>query len=652
MTQNIVPFGSWPSPITSEWLVSGAVGINEVVVDGDDIWVAESRPQESGRTALLRYRAGESEPAEITPADVDVRTRVHEYGGGAWWVEDGLLVFSNDADQRMWKLDTSTLATPLALTPEPPRDASLRYADARITPDGRAVVCVREEHAAEPGALPSNTLVSIPTDGTGEVTVLVDGADFVSSPRVSPDGSRLAWIQWNLPDMPWDGTELWLADLTEDATELRNARRVSGDRDTALAMPVWAPDTTLWVTSDHEGWNNLYRITDLQSPSLEGAVTGEFEIATPHWVFGLSRVVLTGAGELWFAQSSAGGDRLGYWATPGDPATRPVLVDTGVGGGTITSLRATASGAAVAVVGRHDREREVVSFTPDGAATVMHGARPLDLPPEMLSPPEAITFPTTDNAVAHALLYPPAHDAVKGPESDLPPLLVRAHGGPTSAARNELILDTRYWTSRGWAVVDVDYRGSTGYGREYMRALDGQWGLADVDDCVAAATFLADRGDVDPRRLAIRGGSAGGFTVLAALVRHDTFTAGATRYGVSDLTALAADTHKFESRYLDRLVGRWPEDEAIYRDRSPINHTDKLSCPMIVLQGGADAVVPPNQAEMLVNALEAKGLPYEYLVFPEEGHGFRRGENIVAAIEAEEAFFASQFGYELPGATS
>ena len=643
--------------MTAASLVQGAAGISEVIADPVRpwlLWWAESRPDEGGRTAVMRCDLRSNDTHEVTPEGANVRTRVHEYGGGAWWPHDRSLYYVEFADQRLRRLDAPG-AEPELLTAEPPEPRAWRYADGRVTPDGRWCVCVRERH--DTGAEPANELVAVAADGSHRVETLWAGGDFVMTPRVSPDGSMLAWISWDHPNMGWDATRLHVHRLGDG--ELGEELMVLGRQgDRSLCEPGWDPGTAgsaprLMVCSDHDDWWGLYEV-DLGAGDLMAVVVGEFDVATPPWVFGMQR---------WAAADGT------VAAAAGMPSGDRIVVhgrEVAVADSSISSLtigRDGPDGAAVlAYAGagyRHETEVAALSIDSDGHPErgTVRPARDLGLDPGLLVEPEAITFPTGPGgaAVAHALYYPPANPACAGPPGERPPLLVMAHGGPTSAARRQLQLGIAYWTSRGIAVVDVDYRGSTGYGRRYRRALDGAWGVADVEDCVAAAKFLADRGDVDPERLMIRGGSAGGFTVLASLAFHDTFAAGASRYGIADLEALAADTHKFESRYLDRLVGPYPEARDIYRARSPINHLDGFDAPMIVLQGDEDEIVPPAQSEMIVEALKAKGVPVAYLLFEGEQHGFRQAGNIVAALEAEFAFFGRVLGFapadDLPALT-
>jgi dipeptidyl aminopeptidase/acylaminoacyl peptidase len=622
------PFGSWSSPITAASIVEGAATITEVVVDGDDVWWAEARPSEGGRVAVLRRRP-DGTIDEITPSDANVRTRVHEYGGGAWWARDGVLVYSELVDQQLRRIDTGTATTPGPASPRTlTATVGARFADGRITPDGRWYVCVRELHhgaAHGPGARePDNEIVAVAMDGSAETRLLVTGADFVACPRPSPDGTQLAWIQWNHPDMPWDGTELWVADLGDG--QLTGARRLAGGREESLLQPEWSPSGRLHVVTDRSGWWNVHAV-DLRDGSLHAVRAGSFDVGGPMWVFG-----------------SAG------YAFVTDPAgVEHVVIDRDVTDLVSDATCLRGHGDRVVVAGSSwERETQVVERGADGSTTVVRAARDLALDPGLVPPPEAITFPTPGAQgpeIAHALFYRPANPAFEGLPGERPPLLVLAHGGPTGAARRSLHLPVRFWTSRGFAVVDVDYRGSSGYGREYRRALDGRWGIADVEDVVAATRFLVERGDVDPDRLLIRGGSAGGYTVLCALTFTDVFSAGASHYGIADLEALVRDTHKFEARYLDRLVGPYPERRDVYVERSPIHHTDQLGVPMIVLQGTDDQVVPQNQADMMVRALQANGVPHAYLLFAGEGHGFRRSENVVRALEAELSFYAQLFDF-------
>ncbi len=615
----------------------------------------------------MRYSIREQSATEHTPVDANVRTLVHEYGGGAWWPHDGELFYVDFADQRLRLINREGRVR--FLTDEPARPQADRFADGRVTPDGRWCVVVREQHGseAEPAdaeptnAEPANEVVAVSTNGTAEINVLFSDADFVMSPRLSPAGDLLAWISWDHPNMGWDSTRLHVAPFADG--------RISGEiltvgqfDEASYCEPNFGVGG-LRVCSDHEGWWNLYEV-DPDSGALSRIVGGAFEIATPPWVFGMQR---------WAARPTSSGDEQPgdeqLFAVAGMPTGDELIVDgstVSMIDSSITSLSA-GPGAVVAVGSGYGHETEVISLSVDAGGVrreVVRPSRSLPFAQGYLVEPEWITFPTgrsdddgdggsdgtaSDGTVAHGLFYPPTNSEHVGSDDERPPLMVLAHGGPTAQARRELQPGILYWTSRGIAVVDVDYRGSTGYGTAFRKSLDGQWGVADVVDCVAAAQYLAERGDVDPERLMIRGGSAGGFTVLAALAFHDVFSAGASRYGIADLEALATDTHKFESRYLDTLVGPYPEQKATYVERSPINHVDGIDVPLIVLQGAEDVIVPPSQAEMIVSAVKSKGVKVAYLLFPDEQHGFRQADNIVCALEAELAFFGEVLGFTPAG---
>lgn len=669
----VAPFGSWRSPITAELLVAGSASIGEVVVGTDDVWWSEARPEEGGRVQLVRHRPG-GRAVDVLPEGFSARTRVHEYGGGAWWLHGDDVVFANAADQRLYRLAGGT-DQPVALTPAPGDGPHDRFADGRFTADGRWFVCVRERHADD-HAEPVNEIVAVRVHPEGEpldATVLVTGADFYAAPRPSPDGTRLAFLRWDHPDMPWDGTELCVTRLHDDrpldVIVAGGPVVVAGSRDESVTQPDWAPDGALTFISDRTEWWNLYRIDDAAivaaldlagRPAADPASVGapdaavalapvEAEIGLPHWVFGDSRYAHLADGRILVAWYRDGFDHLGVVdggaMVPLDsPFTEIASVRT-FGRGAVLVGASTTSEAVVAAID--------VPVAPDVdgstavTVAVLRPARDLGLDPQWFSVPESFEFPTTGDRTAHALFYPPTNPDFDGPAGERPPLIVMSHGGPTSAARPRLALGVQFWTSRGFGVVDVNYGGSTGFGRSYRRRLHGAWGVVDVDDVVAAAQHLVARGEADGERLVIRGGSAGGYTTLCALTFHDVFAAGASHYGIADLSALARDTHKFEARYLDSLVGPWPERADLYAERSPINRTAELDAPLIVLQGLEDAIVPPNQAEAMVAALDAKGLPWAYLAFEGEGHGFRRAENIRRALEAEAWFYSRILGFEL-----
>ncbi len=636
--RTVAPYGSWASPLTPERLTEGTVRLADLWASDEDVWWLESRPAEAGRQVVVR-RSPEGTTEDVVPEGFSARTLVHEYGGASYTVmPPHLLVFSNFEDQRLWAVEPGGGA-PRPMTPEPPEPAAWRYADARAVPGTDWLVAVRERHNGPRALDVVNDVVAVPLGG-GEPTEVITGRDFFAAPRPSPDRSRLAWLTWDHPNMPWDGTELWVADLRTDrggAPVVTGARKVAGGLDESVSQPRWSPDGRLHWVSDRNGWWNLYAEPDQMLAPRAAEFSG------PDWVFGQSTYVFLEDGRLVASWAEGGFDHVGVVEADGGGLRGLSVPFTHIAALHPLGDRLVAIAASIV------DPPAVVTIGLDGTSEVMHRSRGSDLDPAWISRPEPITFPTSDQAVAHALWYPPTNPEFTGPPGEKPPLIVMSHGGPTSATSSALNLGIQFWTTRGLGVVDVNYRGSTGYGRDYRRALEGRWGVVDVNDCVAAAHYLVERGDADGSRLIIRGGSAGGFTTLAALTFRDAFAAGASLYGVADLGALAADTHKFESRYLDRLVGPWPEAADRYRERSPLYSADRLSCPVILLQGAEDKVVPPAQAEVMVDALRTKGLPYAYVVFPGEQHGFRRADNIRRAAEAELSFYAQVLGFKLAG---
>lgn len=633
------PYGSWPTPITSELVVAAAVRLGELRVDGADLVWSEGRPAEGGRTQLVR-RSPDGTVSDLLPDGANARTAVHEYGGAAWWVRDGVVWYADWSDQRLYRLAPGE--QPQALTPEPQRPRGDRYADGDLTPDGRSVVCVRERHLGPSATDVHNELVRLDAHRPSTPEVLVTGPDFVASPRLSPDGTALAWLQWDHPSMPWDATELVVRDLATGEETV-----VAGGPGESVSEPRWHPDGSLWFISDRSQWWNLYRWAP--GADIEAVAPASAEVAGPDWVLGPARYAFLPDGSVAYARGSAGFDTLAVRAVDG------TVTDLDVGFTAFDAIRALPDGALAVIAGSPTAEPGVyrVEAGPQPEVRTLRAPRELRVDPGYLSAPEPINFPSTDadgaTRTAHALFYAPSNPDRTGPADELPPLIVMIHGGPTAAASTVLSLAKQYWTSRGIAVVDVDYGGSTGYGREYRDQLLDQWGVIDVADCLAAAAWLGKQGRVDPNRLCIRGGSAGGYTTLAALAREDTpFAAGASHFGIADMEALAADTHKFESRYLDRLVGPYPEARDVYVARSPIHHVDQFRRPLLVLQGSEDEVVPPAQSELIVAALRERGIPVSYLLFEGEQHGFRKAENIRRALDAELSFYAQVLGFGLP----
>ena len=625
-----VPYGSWRSPITTSLIVSGAVGLGQIALDGDDVYWVEMRPSEGGRMVIVR-RAADGAAVDVTPPPYSARTRVHEYGGGAFLVADGVVYFCNFSDQRLFRQDRD--GEPRAIMPE----EQLRYADGVFDSKRGRIICVCEDHTGDGEAV--NAIVAVDANGERPQQVLYDGSDFCAAPRLSPDGTRLAWLAWDHPNMPWDGTRLLVAEIGSDGL-MGEPQAMAGGPDESVLQPAWSADGELHFVSDRNGWWNLYR---QRNGSIQPVLDIEAEFARPPWVFGSPTYGFLPDGRIACSYVDRGVWSLGIIDTASGTLSRLDMPFSEMGRG---ELRASGT-RIVFTAGAPDRSMTLMSLdVPTGALTTLQQAHDLEVDAAYLSSPEPVEFETTDGRRAHAFFYPPRNPDFTAPEGEKPPLLVKSHGGPTAAAQIALDLGIQYWTSRGIGVVDVNYGGSTGYGTEYRRRLNGMWGVVDVDDCVNAAQYLAGRGDADPDRLAIDGGSAGGYTTLAALTFHDVFKAGASYYGVSDLESLAQETHKFESRYLDSLVGPYPERRDLYVERSPINHTHLLSCPLLLLQGLEDEIVPPNQAEMMFEAVKSKGLPTAYVPFEGEQHGFRRSENIERALEAELYFYSRVFGFE------
>jgi dipeptidyl aminopeptidase/acylaminoacyl peptidase len=624
----VAPYGTWKSPITASVVAAEGVTLAEVATDGPDLYWSEWRPAEGGRKVIVR-RTADGRISDVLPPPWNARTTVHEYGGGDFVVDGGVVYFSNFADQRLYRLRAG--GSPQPLTPPGP----LRYADAVVDRSRGRLICVCEDHTRSDQEA-ENYLVSISLDG-GPPQVLVRGADFYASPRLSPDGRRLAWLSWTHPNMPWDGTTLWVAPVRPDGT-VGEPRQVAGGPEESVFQPEWSPDGVLYFVCDRTGWWNLYRWRD---GAVEALTAREAEFGRPQWVFRMSTYGWVDAATVVCSFLTEGVWRLAV--LDGGRASLDVvdLPYTDIAqltpAGTTVYFIAGSPTQAPALV-RLDVTRRVVE--------VVRSSRPHPGDPGYTSVPQAIAFPTAGGQTAHGWYYPPANRDFVGPPGQAPPLLVVAHGGPTSFSPAVYRPEFQFWTSRGFAVADVNYGGSTGYGRAYRNRLRGQWGVVDVDDCIHAARYLVDRGLADGQRLAIRGGSAGGYTVLCALAFRDVFQAGASYFGVSDLEALHRETHKFESRYDYHLVGPYPERADLFRARSPVHHAHRIRAPVIFFQGLEDRVVPPNQSEMMVEALRRRGIPVAYLAFEGEQHGFRRAETIRRALEAELSFYGRIFGFE------
>ena len=624
------PCGTWKSPISARAVAAGAVRLRHVAIDGDDVYWVEARPEEGGRRVLVRWTPG-GRTRDVTPAGTNVRTRVHEYGGASYAVSNGSVYYSEFADQRLYRLTSGASPEPLS----PPGDWF--YADYAIHPSHAWLTCVREDHTAK-GQEASNTLVALALDSPASTSrVIASGHDFYSTPRFSPDGSRLSWLAWRHPHLPWDETELWVADVASGGG-LERARHVAGGHDEAIFQPGWSPEGTLYFVSDRTGWWNLYRIRDEQ---VEAVCPMEAEFGRPQWEFGTSTWACADERRLVAAYAQQGRWRLAVIDTRTGALT-PVQTDLEPG----ESIAATPTHAVV--VGRSPLRPDAVVRVDltSGAAETIRVASAVEIDTGYLAPPEPIEFPTDGGATAHAFYYAPRNHTCAAPEGERPPLIVVAHGGPTAATSVQLNLEVQYWTSRGFAVVDVNYGGSSGYGRAYRRRLNGQWGIVDVADCVNAAKYLVAEDRADAERLIIRGRSAGGYITLAALTfRAGVFNAGASYYGIGDIEAMARQTHKFESRYFDSLIGPYAANRDAYRARSPIHFVDQLSCPLILFQGLEDEVVPPNQSQVMADAVRSKGLPVALLTFEDEQHGFRKADTIICSLEAELFFYGAIFGF-------
>jgi dipeptidyl aminopeptidase/acylaminoacyl peptidase len=623
MTPQVSPYGSWKSPITSDLIVAGSIRLGEIRLEGGTVYWSEGRPTEGGRSVVV-CRTADGQITDLTPAPFNVRTRVHEYGGAAFNVLNGVLYASNFSDQRLYRQIDSELE---AITPE----SELRYADGIWDSGQNRLICICEDHTGDGEAV--NKIIAV----TQSIQTLVSGNDFYASPRLSPDGSKLAWITWNHPNMPWDGTELWLADVKADGS-LGESQKIAGGLTESIFQPEWSPDGVLYFIGDRTQWWNLYRWRD---GTVEPLCPKAAEFGLPQWVFGMTTYGFESAESLICTYVEGGIQHLARLHTQ-----TLELSEISTPYDSVSGLQ-VASGYAAFLGGSAAKSSAIALLNlATGQIQELRRSSDITIDSGYLSIPQVMEFPTESGLTAYGFYYAP-HNQDFTALGERPPLLVKSHGGPTASTSANFNPGIQYWTSRGIAVLDVNYGGSTGYGRAYRERLKGQWGVVDVDDCVNGAKYLVAQGLVDGDRLCIDGGSAGGYTTLAALAFRDVFKAGASYYGVSDLTALATDTHKFESRYLDGLIGAYPDQEDLYRARSPIHAIDQLSCPLIFFQGDEDKIVPPNQAEMMVEALKAKGLPVAYVLYEGEQHGFRKAENIKRTLDGELYFYARVFGFEL-----
>jgi dipeptidyl aminopeptidase/acylaminoacyl peptidase len=628
----VAPYGSWKSPITPE-SVASTIELSEIAVHKGVVYWIEHHPEQEGRFTIVK-RAVDGRITELIPPPFNVRTTVHEYGGGSYVFDDGVLYFSNFSDQRIYKFDGE--GQPRPVTPK----LNMRYADGVIDHRLGRMICIREDHtSSDQQAI--NAIVSLSLDGEDSGKVLVSGNDFYSSPRLNSDGSRLVWITWNHPNMPWDGTELWLGELRANGSVGR-IERIAGGLNESIVQPEWSPDDALYFVSDRTAWWNLYRWRD---GKVEPLYQTDAEFGRPHWTFGFRTYAFASKDRIICAYATGGNWHLAEIETASrkfKPIETPYTL--------IAYVRVDAE-CAVFIGGSPTAPESIVILDlKSGKSNTIFRSLSDPIDSKYVSTRELIEYPTSNGLKAHAFYYAPRNPDFTAPLGEHPPLVVISHGGPTSATVATLRSTIQFWTTRGFAVVDVNYGGSTGYGREYRQRLNGQWGVVDVDDCINAANYLVNSGRADGKRLAIRGGSAGGYTTLCALTFRNVFQAGASYYGISDLRVLDKETHKFESHYNVKLVGPYPEQSDLYYKRSPINFVDQISSPLIIFQGLEDKIVTPNQAELMVQSLRAKGLPYAYIAFEGEQHGFRRKESIARSLEAELYFYSKIFNLELADA--
>lgn len=624
-------YGSWASPITPNVLLNGTVNLRYQMLrwDGQDLYWSELRPSEGGRVVVC-CRKPDGSISDITPRDFNARSRVHEYGGGAFAVKDATVFFTNFKDQRLYRQDPD--AAPRPITPA----ADIRHADMAVDERRDRVIAVREDHTT--GAPePVNTIVAIDAYGDRDPITLASGNDFYSSPKLIDSGDRIAWQTWNHPNMPWDGCEIWVGELDHDGN-VKSSRKVAGGRAESVLQPEWSPLSELYFVSDRNDWWNLYRA---RGEGDEPVCRRNAEFGGPQWAFGERYYDFSGPDEIVCIYSDTAGSKLGVIDLNTGKMETLSLFYASLAGVQVSGRKAAmfASSATLA-------ERLLIIDLDTHAEEIVRVSNPTRIDSGYFSIPKPIEFPTEHGLKAHAFYYAPRNHDFAAPTDEMPPLIVNCHGGPTGRAGPTLPFEYQYWTSRGFALVDVDYGGSTGYGRAYRQRLNGQWGVVDVDDCINAARYLVDQGLVDPQRISITGGSAGGFTVLLSLTKRDFYNAGASHYGIGDLELFDQETHKFESRYDLTLIGAYPERADIYRDRSAIHFAGNLKCPVILFQGLDDKVVPPDQAETFVEVCKEKHLPYAYIAFEGEGHGFRQAKNIRRAMDAELYFLSRIFGFE------
>ena len=632
------PFGSWPSSITPAMVASSSPKRFDTMINDGRLFWCESIAAEKGRIGIMMHDGNECQC--ILPRPLSANSKVHEYGGGAYTIDKTDVYFVLADDQRIYQANFSQADyTPQALTPE----NNTRYSDLIIDKAHQRIIAVCEKHDDNDAHHVENYLVAVATDGSQRVTTIHQGHDFYSNPRISPCGNFLLWLTWDHPNLPWDNTQLWLAEFNESG--VMSPRIIAGNGNESIFQPQWSPDGTVFFVSDRSNWWNIYRISHEQlqndSPQAQCVFKHDAEYATPQWTFGMSTYGFLDALTILATYTQNGTWRL-IKININDAdnvTTQNVAADVS----TIHSLYCDNNQACL-IAASPTQPATAYRYTLQENALTALGEIVNPIPPEELSIPQPLRYATSNGEYSHLLFYPPQNTRYTC-EDGLPPLIVICHGGPTGATESQLNVKIQYWTNRGFAVADVNYRGSTGYGREYRNALQGRWGIDDVDDMCAAVVFLGEKRLIDRNRCVIKGSSAGGYTVLAALAFRDTFRAGVSLYGIGDLECLAQDTHKFEARYLDKLIGPYPAAKDVYRARSPIHFVDNINCPLLVFQGMKDKVVPPSQAQTLYRAVKSKGLPVAYVSYPDEAHGFRQPETIAHMLDSELQFYGAIFGF-------
>ncbi|MEC7837227.1 MAG: S9 family peptidase [Chloroflexota bacterium] len=623
-------YGSWESEITPQKIIEGGLRFSEIRSNGSEVYFLEGRPEEAGRYVIVKQNsAGEIE--DLIPENFNSRNAVHEYGGGSFAVGKKNIYFTNWDDQRIYVVKGKNTS---ALTIEPPFEKSIRYSDLTLSYDEEWIYCVRETHFEKGEA--KNELVAISTT-KNQTIVLCTGRDFYSSPRINPINNEICWLEWDHPNMPWDGTELFIGNF--DSNGLSEKKFIDGSKNISIIQPEWSESGELIYISDESGWWNLKKYSDNKKSTILDEETDHGE---PSWNFGV-RTYFIKDNFIYLRGSSKNKNKglIRKINLSGQIIEEIEVLHTSIGGLSFIDNKALYIGASPV------SNSEIVSLDLEKKEikTIKESSK-LEIDSEEISIPEEITFTTTENATAYGYFYKPKNKKYQSHSGEKPPVLVISHGGPTSATSNALNLSIQYWTNRGIAVVDVNYRGSTGYGKKFRDLLKGNWGIYDTEDCIAAVDYLSEKGLVDSERAAIKGGSAGGYTTINALTFHDRFAVGATYYGIADLSVFIDDTHKFESKYLESLIGKYPEEKQKYYDRSAINFTDQLSCPMIIFQGTEDKIVPPSQAEIMAEGLREKKIPFSLIMYEGEQHGFRQSKNIISSLESELYFYSQVLGFE------